>query len=86
MHKAMQKAMIKVGMPLDRGPLTPFDHKPADAHEQAAALRAQLQTLRDKPSDGFDRAALKAELEAFRYRMEAHSPETGSMAMYLPRL
>jgi hypothetical protein len=44
LHQAMQKAMTKVGMPLDDGPKSPFDHKPVEGDE-VAALRAQLQEM-----------------------------------------
>jgi len=44
LHQAMQKAMTKVGMPLEQGPSSPFQHKPP-AGSEAAALRAQVQAL-----------------------------------------
>lgn len=47
LHKAMQKAMTKVGMPHHMGPATPFDHKPTDEPDRAA-LRSQLQAVRSR--------------------------------------
>ncbi len=40
----MQKAMVKVGVPPERGPSSPFEHKPP-AGSDVALLRAQVQAL-----------------------------------------
>lgn len=44
LHQAMQKAMQRVGMPLEQGPASPHDFARGAAAE-AAALRAQVQQL-----------------------------------------